>query len=149
MKKASELDPLAPRPSLDFSKGVRGKHFKRMQEGTNIVLIAPDLLDTFPDSEAVNDALRSLKKIAARSPEPDLAFATDAWIRRAILGDPSPWDPLELPWDGMPDTPGVPRDRSARPSLDTVLELRRDRMSTVRDFLAGLTSQPSLNALIE
>jgi hypothetical protein len=62
MKKASELDPLAPRPSLDFSEGVRGKHFKRMQEGTNIVLIAPDLLDTFPDSEAVNEALRSLKK---------------------------------------------------------------------------------------
>ncbi len=40
-----------------------------------------------------------------------LVFATDSWIRRAILGDPSPWDPLDLPWDGMPDTPGVPRDR--------------------------------------
>ena len=26
----------------------------------------------------------------------------------AILGDPSPWDPLDLPWDEMPDTPGVP-----------------------------------------
>jgi hypothetical protein len=37
-----------------------------------------------------------------------LVFATDAWIRRAILGDPSPWDPLDLPWDEMPDTPGVP-----------------------------------------
>jgi hypothetical protein len=70
MKKASELDPLAPRPSLDFSKGVRGKHFKRMQQGTNIVLIAPDLLDTFPDSESVNEALRSLKKIATRSVKP-------------------------------------------------------------------------------
>jgi hypothetical protein len=70
MKKASEPDPLAPRPSLDFSKGVRGKHLNRMREGTNIVLIAPDLLDTFPDSEAVNDALRSLKKIAARSAKP-------------------------------------------------------------------------------
>src|SRR5688500_11662589 len=62
-----------------------------------------------------------------------LVFATDAWVRRAILGDPSPWDPLDLPWDGMPDTPGVPRDRAVRPSLDTVLALRRDRMSTVRD----------------
>lgn len=70
MKKAKELDPLAPRPSLDFRKGVRGKHFKRMQQGTNIVLIAPDLLDTFPDSEAVNEALRSLKKIATRSVKP-------------------------------------------------------------------------------
>jgi DinB superfamily/Pentapeptide repeats (8 copies) len=68
-----------------------------------------------------------------------LVFATDAWIRRAILGDPSPWDPLGLPWDGMPDTPGVPRDREARPSLDTVLELRRDRMSTVRQVIEGLT----------
>jgi hypothetical protein len=70
MKKATELDPLAPRPTLDFSKGVRGKHFNRMQQGTNIVLIAPDLLDTFPDSESVNEALRSLKKIATRSAKP-------------------------------------------------------------------------------
>ncbi len=68
-----------------------------------------------------------------------LAFATDSWVRRAILGDPSPWDPLDLPWDEMHDTPGVPRDRAARPSLDTVLELRRDRMSTVRQVIDGLT----------
>jgi len=67
LKKSPELDPLAPRPDLDFSKGVRGKHYARMQQGTNIVLIAPDLLETFPDSEAVNDALRSLKKIADRA----------------------------------------------------------------------------------
>ena len=40
-----------------------------------------------------------------------LVFATDSWIRRAILGDPSPWHPLDLPWDEMPDTPGVPRNR--------------------------------------
>jgi hypothetical protein len=74
-----------------------------------------------------------------------LVYATDAWIRRAILGDPSPWDPLDLPWDEMPDTPGTPRDRAARPSLDVVLELRRDRMSTVREVIGGLTEE-SLNA---
>ncbi len=68
-----------------------------------------------------------------------LVFASDAWVRRAILGDPSPWDPLDLPWDEMPDTPGVPRDRDARPSLDAVLELRRDRMSTVRQVIENLT----------
>jgi hypothetical protein len=68
-----------------------------------------------------------------------LVFATDSWIRRAILGDPAPWDPLDLPWDEMPDTPGVPRDRDARPSLDEVLELRRDRMATVREVIDGLT----------
>ena len=71
MSKANQLDPLAPpRPNLDFSKGVRGKYYDRMQAGTNIVLIAPDLLDTFPDSASVNEALRGLKKIAARSIRP-------------------------------------------------------------------------------
>jgi hypothetical protein len=68
-----------------------------------------------------------------------LVFATDSWIRRVILGDPSPWDPLDLPWDEMTDTAGVPRDRDARPSLDEVLELRRDRMATVREVIEGLT----------
>ncbi len=70
-----------------------------------------------------------------------LPFATDAWVRRAMLGDPSPWHPLDLPWDGMPDTPGVPRDRAVRPSLDEVLELRLDRMATVRQVVDGLTEE--------
>src|SRR5215472_525020 len=77
-----------------------------------------------------------------------LVFATDAWVRRAIGGDPSPWDPLDLPWDEMPDTAGVPRDRAARPSLDTVLALREDRMSTVRQLIDGLT-EASLNTSTE
>jgi hypothetical protein len=68
-----------------------------------------------------------------------LAFATDSWVGRAIGGDPAPWHPLDLPWDEMPDTPGVPRDRDARPELEAVLELRRDRMSTVRAVIDGLT----------
>jgi hypothetical protein len=61
-----EADPLESRP-LDLSKAVRGKYYDRMQEGTNIILLAPDLMDTFPDSESVNEALRSLKAIAART----------------------------------------------------------------------------------
>ena len=68
-----------------------------------------------------------------------LAFATDAWVARAVLGEASPWHPLSLPWDEMPDTPGVPRDRRARPSLDEVLALRHDRMGVVRSVVDGLT----------
>jgi hypothetical protein len=49
--------------------------------------------------------------------------------------------PLDLPGDEMPDTPGVPRDRDARPSLDAVLALRRDRMSTVRQVIDSLTDE--------
>ncbi|MCD4524347.1 DinB family protein [Nocardioides sp. cx-173] len=70
-----------------------------------------------------------------------LAFATDAWLSRAILGDPSPWHPLELPWDQMPDTPGIPRDRAARPSLEEVLELRESRRDAVRRYLDELTQE--------
>ena len=68
-----------------------------------------------------------------------LVFATDAWVSRAILGQPSPWDPLGLPHDEMPDETDVPWDKGARPSLDQVLALRADRMATVRQVLAGLT----------
>ncbi len=77
-----------------------------------------------------------------------LVFATDAWVRRVILGDPSPWDPLDLPWDEMPDTPGIPRDREVRPALDDVVALRRDRMATVREVVDGLT-EASLAARTE
>jgi len=70
-----------------------------------------------------------------------LVFATEAWVGRAILGSTAPWDPLGLPWGEMPDTPGVPRDRDARPSLDEVLALRRTRTDMVRDVLAALTDE--------
>jgi hypothetical protein len=70
-----------------------------------------------------------------------LVFATDAWVKRAILGEPAPWHPLGLPHDELPDLPGVPRDRSARPSLDEVLALRADRMATVRQVLTDLTDE--------
>jgi uncharacterized protein YjbI with pentapeptide repeats len=68
-----------------------------------------------------------------------LVFATDAWIKRAILGKPSPWDPLGLPHDEMPEEIPVPWDRTVRPSLDQVLALRADRMATMRQVLASLT----------
>jgi hypothetical protein len=70
-----------------------------------------------------------------------LVFATDAWVCRAVLGDPAPWDPLDLPHDEMSDVPGVPRDRAVRPSLDEVLALRADRMGTVREVFAELTDE--------
>jgi uncharacterized protein YjbI with pentapeptide repeats len=68
-----------------------------------------------------------------------LAFATECWLLRAILGDPRPYAPLSLmPWDEMPDTEDVPRDRDARPSLDEALALRRDRQAAVRRYVDTL-----------
>jgi hypothetical protein len=37
MKDFPELDPLAERPNMDFSKGVRGKHYDRMQQDSNLI----------------------------------------------------------------------------------------------------------------
>ena len=70
-----------------------------------------------------------------------LVFATDSWVRRAIERDPAPWHPLGLPWDQMPDIPGVPRDREVRPTLDEVLALRRDRRDGVRRVIEGLAEE--------
>jgi hypothetical protein len=50
------------RPEYDFSKGEQGKYAARFAEGTNLVILQPDVAKAFPDSRAVNDALRSLLK---------------------------------------------------------------------------------------
>ncbi len=65
-----------------------------------------------------------------------LVFATDAWVRRAVLGVPDPYSPLGLPDDEAEPDPSVPNDRHARPSLHEMLELRADRMRTVHDVMA-------------
>lgn len=70
-----------------------------------------------------------------------LSMATDSWLGRVVLGEPSPWHPLDLPFDEMPETPAVPRDRDARPSLDEALELRGDRFDRVATLLASLTDE--------
>jgi uncharacterized protein YjbI with pentapeptide repeats len=68
-----------------------------------------------------------------------LVMASDAWILRTYLGDPSPWAALGLPFDEMEPIPGVPHDRDARPSLDEVLALRASRQQTMGEVLAALT----------
>ncbi len=68
-----------------------------------------------------------------------LNFASAAWVGRMILGNTSPWHELDLPWDEAPGWDGIPWDRQARPSLDEVLTVRRDRQAMVRQVIALLT----------
>ncbi|MFH1117642.1 MAG: hypothetical protein V1792_27300 [Pseudomonadota bacterium] len=51
----------------DLGNGVRGKYLESYRSGTNLVLLSPDVAEAFPTEEAVNDALRSLIKLAERS----------------------------------------------------------------------------------
>lgn len=51
----------------DLGQGVRGKYLESHLSGTNLVLLSPDVAKAFPTEEAVNEALRSLIKLAERS----------------------------------------------------------------------------------
>jgi hypothetical protein len=68
MKKVeSEIEQDELRPEYDLSqlKGrVRGKYVERYRAGTNLVLLEPDVAAAFPDAKTVNEALRSLIKVA-------------------------------------------------------------------------------------
>jgi hypothetical protein len=58
------------RPEYDLSRlkgGVRGKYYPRAITGTNLVLLEPDVARAFPDSDAVNRALRLLQEVATKS----------------------------------------------------------------------------------
>jgi hypothetical protein len=64
--KSSAVDRDTMRPEYDFSKGVRGVTAARYREGTNVIVLDPSLLDVFPNSEAVNEALRALAPVLRR-----------------------------------------------------------------------------------
>lgn len=71
-------DELRPEYDFDYSKGVRGKYYKRiLKEGANVVVLEPDVAKAFPNSAAVNDALRvvlkagqAARRLPARSNRP-------------------------------------------------------------------------------
>ena len=67
MKKEVGMDDEL-RPEYDLSQlleeGVRGKYAERYREGTNLVLLAPDVAAVFPDEKAVNEALRLVAQLA-------------------------------------------------------------------------------------
>lgn len=73
----------------------------------------------------------------ARAHGPGAAYP---WIRQALLGDPGPDSPLDLPHGDDTSPPGVvPNDAGARPALEEVLELRRSRMVPMRRVVDDLT----------
>lgn len=75
MKKAEEMRAEYRRE--DLGKGVRGKHFAAYQQGSNLVLLKPELAKIFPDADAVNAALESLVGIAKA--------ATSKAVRKGLL----------------------------------------------------------------
>ena len=61
--KRSQTDVDTMRPEYDFSGAVRGATAARYAQGTNVVVLDPDVAALFPDARAVNEALRTLTRV--------------------------------------------------------------------------------------
>ena len=60
-KRKKIQDELRPEYNFDYTKAVRGKYYKKlMEEGSNVIVLEPDVAKAFHDSASVNEALRSL-----------------------------------------------------------------------------------------
>jgi DinB family protein len=93
---------------------------------------------TFPEQrlhESVDDEWSFVQTLR------HLCFASDAWVGRMVLGNPAPWHPLDLPWDEAPGWDGIPWDRDARPGLEEVLDVRRERQTMVATTIDDLTPE--------
>lgn len=60
------------RQKYDFSSGVRGKHFRAYQKGTNVIFLEPDIAEVFKDSGSVNQVLRLLLDLAGQEVKKNL-----------------------------------------------------------------------------
>ncbi|HEY2392776.1 MAG TPA: hypothetical protein VGK22_16495 [Candidatus Angelobacter sp.] len=80
MKKTSPNNEMQVEYALASMKGgVRGKYAKRYREGTNLVLLEPDVSEAFPTDKAVNQALRGILKIT-RTVRSTSKLASKAYI---------------------------------------------------------------------
>jgi len=68
MKKPRPNDP-EMLDEYDFSGGVRGKHYRQFVEGTNVVVLDPDVAEMFPDAGSVNETLRALGHVIEKRSE--------------------------------------------------------------------------------
>ena len=110
MKKDKEQGPDDDmRPEYDFSRGMRGKHYKAYREGhtvtihkedgstivqefrleKNAVILEPDVKEYFPDSESVNKALRSLIALIPEKQKPPSKTRQRATHHRPTAADSS------------------------------------------------------------
>jgi hypothetical protein len=63
-------------PHYDFRGGVRGKYARDYGQSENLRILAPDLLDVFPDSESVNEALRTIVRITSAAMPQKISAST-------------------------------------------------------------------------
>ena len=80
-KSSATLEDMRREYNFDYSKAVRGRYYRRLlKEGANVVVLEPEVAKAFPDSAAVNEALRSLLRMSETTRR-----LTSRPIRRAAI----------------------------------------------------------------
>jgi hypothetical protein len=79
VKRDTEPEMKASYKRSDFGVMVRGKYADRIKEGTNVVLLDPDVAKAFPNDKAVNDALR---KVMAEGEKKSIGESSPASAKR-------------------------------------------------------------------
>ncbi|MEX0875144.1 MAG: DinB family protein [Actinomycetota bacterium] len=78
-----------------------------------------------------------------------LIFAFDAWIKRALLGEDDPFDPIALPPTFLPPTaPGMSCDPDAKPSFEDALAVWKDRVKLLNEIVDGLTPDELVRPIV-
>ncbi len=67
MRNPNKTDDFDMKAEYDFSRGIRGKYYKKFAKGTNVVVLDPDVAKVFRSSEQVNEILRTISRIAKRT----------------------------------------------------------------------------------
>lgn len=135
---ASELERRYPERKRLFSDNPQG-----MKEAVELVIEKLDLAleraRRLPEAEQhrrVDEEWSVVETVR------HLVFALDAWIGRAVLGRPDPFDPIALPPTFLPPSaPGMSCDPSARPSFDEAVSVWKSREKMVRDVVEALTPE--------
>jgi hypothetical protein len=91
--------------------------------------LPPEKLD-----ESVNEEWSFLETLR------HLVFATDRWITGPVLRDPDPFHPLGMPNPPLDEVPPDLFDLEAKPTLDEVLDVRRERMHRVAELVKGINA---------
>jgi hypothetical protein len=85
--------------------------------------------------ESVNDEWSYLETLR------HLVFATDRWITGPVLRDPNPFHPLGMPNPPYDAATSRHFDLEAKPSLDEVMAVRRERMDRVAELVEGVNAE--------
>lgn len=93
MKKTNRIQRDEMRTEYDFAAlkgGVRGKYARRVREGSNVVLIEPEVSIAFPNERAVNEALKGVlnttRAVRSIGGLPNKALQPTTRRRRVVKG---------------------------------------------------------------